>query len=137
MELQLLHDFLKSGKTQKDFAKESGMPVNSLGTKLTKQLRKLEKTKVINLSDYVKDKQSILTVEIRNKSEMWLRAIEAYNSEMRKIEAREKLSEKYYFSFDEVAQFSKWFNRMNAQTQYLAEETDMRLYARIQEIIQN
>lgn len=137
MELQLLHDFLKSGKTQKTFAKESGMPINSLATKLTKQLRKLEKTKVINLSDYVKNKQSILTVEVRNKSEMWLRAIEAYNNEMREIETQKKLSERHHFSFDEVTQISRWFDKLKAQNPDLVEGADRQLYSKIQEIIQN
>jgi hypothetical protein len=135
MELQLLHDFLKSGKTQKAFAEESGMPINSLAKQLTKQLRKLEKTSVINLTDYVKNKQSILIVEVRRKNEMWLLAIEAYNREMKKIEARKVLSENYCFSFEEVARFSKWFDRMSAQTHYLAEESDTYLYAKIQKII--
>ena len=66
---------------------------------------------------------------------MWLLAIEAYNREMKKIEARKVLSENYCFSFEEVARFSKWFDRMSAQTHYLAEESDTYLYAKIQKII--
>lgn len=79
MEFQLLYDFLKSGKTQKSFTQETGSSPGWTRDKLLKQLRQLERTKLIDLNDYVKNKHSILIVEVRNKREMWMRAIEAYN----------------------------------------------------------
>jgi hypothetical protein len=79
MEFQLLYDFLKSGKTQKAFTQEAGGSPEWVRVKILKQLRQLERTKLIDLNDYVKDKHSILAVEVRKKRDMWMRAIEAYN----------------------------------------------------------
>ena len=136
VEFQLLNDFLKSDKTQKDFAKEINISVNSLASKLTKQLRTLEKTSIIKLDEYVKNKNSILIIEVKSKRKMWLQAIEAYNVEIKKIELQKKLSEKYYFSFDEVAHISKWFDILKVHTPDLIEEADRQLYFKIQEINQ-
>lgn len=135
MEFQLLYDFLKSGKTQKAFAKEIKISVNSLASKLTKQLNKLEKTSIIKLDDFVKNKHSILIVEVRSKREMWLQAIGAYNAEIKEIELQRKNSEKYHFSFDEITQISKWFNNLNTLNPELVEENDRQLFSKIIEIL--
>jgi hypothetical protein len=136
VEFQLLNDFLKSEKTQKDFAKEINISVNSLASKLTKQLRTLEKTSIIKLDEYVKNKNSILIIEVKSKRKMWLLAIEAFNAEIKKIELQKKLSEKYYFSFDEATRISKWFDILKVHTPDLVEESDRQLYFKIQEINQ-
>jgi plasmid maintenance system antidote protein VapI len=136
VEFQLLNDFLKSGKTQKDFAKEINISVKSLASKLTKQLRTLEKTTIIKLDEYVENKHSILIIEVKSKRKMWLQAIEAYNVEIKKKELQKKLSEKYYFSFDEVTHISKWFDILKVHTPDLLEEADRQLYFKIQEINQ-
>jgi len=137
MEFQLLYDFLKSGKTQKAFAKEINTSISSLRPKLNKQLHKLEKSPLIKLEDYVQNKHSILIVEVRSKREMWLQAIEAYNAESKKIEFQKKFSERYHFSFDEINQFSKWFNSLNTQTPDSIVEEDKQLYSKILTILEN
>ena len=78
MEYQLLYSFLKSGKNQKDFAKEHGISGTAMGAKLHKQLRKIRNTTIINIDDYLLD-PSTLIVNVKQSAHMWIKAIEAYN----------------------------------------------------------
>jgi hypothetical protein len=131
MEFQLLYDFLKSGKTQKAFTQEVGGSPDWVRVKILKQLRKLERTKLIDLNDYVKDKHSILAVEVRRKRDMWMKAIEAYN------EAYMILEEQKPMSIDltrvEIARLQHWYNTLQAQNSEAITEEDHNLHSKLEE----
>jgi len=129
MEFQLLYDFLKSGKTQKAFTQEAGGSPDWVRVKILKQLRRLERTKLIDLNDYVKDKHSILAVEVRKKRDMWMRAVEAYN------EAYMILEEQKPMSIDlnrvELARLQYWYNTLQAQNSEAITEEDYDLHSKL------
>jgi hypothetical protein len=81
MEFQMLKDFLISGKTQKDFAKEYQMSAQNMRYALFKQMRKLCTSDIIDANRFIENDQYkyyIWTVK-RNKK-CWLQAIESYES---------------------------------------------------------
>lgn len=129
MEFQLLYDFLKSGKTQKAFTQETGSSPGWTRDKLLKQLRQLERTKLINLNDYVKNKHSILIVEVRNKREMWMRAIEAYNETYMILEERKPMS--VDLSRGDIARLEHWYNALKTQNSEAITEEDQDLHSKL------
>lgn len=131
MEFQLLYDFLKSGKTQKAFILETGSSPGWTRDKLLKQLRQLERTKLIDLNDYVKNKHSILIIEVRNKREMWMRAIEAYNEAYMILEELKPMS--VDLSRVEIARLQHWYNTLQAQNSEAITEEDHQLHSKLEE----
>lgn len=129
MEFQLLYDFLKSGKTQKSFTQETGSSPGWTRDKLLNQLRQLERTKLIDLDDYVKNKHSILIVEVRNKREMWMRAIEAYNVAYMILEERKPMS--INLSRGEMARLQHWYNTLRTQNSGAITEEDQDLHSKL------
>lgn len=123
-----MYDFLKSGKTQKAFTQEAGGSPDWVRVKILKQLRRLERTKLIDLNDYVKDKHSILAVEVRRKRDMWMRAVEAYN------EALLASQDLNLLPLDFIAQiiYEREFNEnsSNANTCWLEVKRETRAYYR-------
>lgn len=131
MEFQLLFDFLKSGKTQKGFAEEYKISSSAMASRLTRQLQKLERTKVINLEEYVTNKNSILIVEVRSKRDMWISAIEAYNEAIKSLPNNKA----YLFSIEDIKLFRRWFDTMKDLNPQSAGENDERLNSKILEIL--
>ena len=131
MEFQLLYDFLKSGKTQKAFTQEAGGSPGWVRVKILKQLRKLERTKLIDLNDYVKDKHSILAVEVRRKRDMWMKAIEAYNEAYMILEESKPMS--IDLSRVEIARLQHWYNTLQAQNSEAITEEDHQLHSKLEE----
>jgi len=127
MEFQLLYDFLKSGKTQKSFAEEFKISSSSIASKLTRQLQKLERTKIIKLDDFISNKNSILIVEVRSKRDMWISAIDAYNEVIRS-QAEQNL---YPFTIEEVGLFNQWFDTMKEFSPQSSSENDEQLNSKL------
>lgn len=130
MEFQLLYDFLKSGKTQKAFAEEYKISSSAMASKLTRQLQKLERTKIITLEEYVTNKNSILIVEVRSKRDMWIEAIEAYNEAIKSLPNNKT----YPFSIEEINLFMQWFDAMKDLNPQRIRENDEQLNSKLQSI---
>lgn len=133
MEFQLLYDFLKSGKTQKAFAEECKISSSAMASKLTRQLQKLERTKIITLEEYVKNKNSILIVEVRSKRDMWRRAIEAYNEAIKSLAEQKS----YPFSIEEIKLFRQWFDTMKGLNPQNVGENDEQLNSKLQSYLKS
>jgi len=81
MEFNLLKEFLNSGITQKDFAKTKSLSSAAIAYKLTRQMRRLLSTKVIDGESIICD-TSMIIYDVRRNKENWLKAINAYEERM-------------------------------------------------------
>lgn len=81
MNFNLLKEFLNSDITQKDFAKSKNLSSAAISHKLTKEMRMLLNTKVIDVKSIVCD-TSMIIYDVRRNKENWLKAINAYEQTM-------------------------------------------------------
>lgn len=77
MDLSLFKEFLLADMTQRDFAALKGMPSTTVATRCTKAMKHLLTTKIIDGKSIVKD-LSMITYDVRENRDNWLKAIEAY-----------------------------------------------------------
>ena len=77
MDFNLLKEFLTSDTTQKDFAKSKNLSSKAIARKLTREMRRLLLTRVINGRSIVCD-TSLFIYDVRRNKENWLKAIDAY-----------------------------------------------------------
>ncbi len=82
MEFTLLKEFLNSNTTQKDFAKTKNRSAASIGNSLTKAMRRLLITRVIDGESIICD-TSMIIYDVRRNKENWLKAIDAYETKMK------------------------------------------------------
>lgn len=81
MNFNLLKEFLNSNTTQKDFAKSKNLSSPAIAHKLTREMRRLLGTKVIDGESIVCD-TSMIIYDVRRNKENWLKAINAYEQTM-------------------------------------------------------
>ena len=81
MDFNLLKEFLNSNTTQKDFAKSKSLSSAAISHKLTRGMRRLLSTKVIDGESIVCD-TSMIIYDVRRNKENWLKAINAYELTM-------------------------------------------------------
>lgn len=81
MDFNLLKEFLNRDTTQKDFAKSKNLSSAVIAHKLTREMRRLLNTKVIDTKSIVCD-TSLFIYDVRHNKENWLRAINAYEQTM-------------------------------------------------------
>ena len=82
MDFNLLKEFLNSDTTQKDFAKTKNRSAASIGNSLTKAMRRLLITRVIDGESIICD-TSMIIYDVRRNKENWLKAIDAYETKMK------------------------------------------------------
>ena len=83
MEFNLLKEFLNSNSTQKDFAKTKNLSATAISHKLTREMRRLLHTKVVDAQSIICD-TSMIIYDVRRNKENWLKAISAYEEIMLK-----------------------------------------------------
>jgi hypothetical protein len=83
MEFNLLKEFLNSNSTQKDFAKTKNLSATAIAHKLTREMRRLLHTKVIEGESIICD-TSMIIYDVRRNKKNWLKAISAYEERMLK-----------------------------------------------------
>jgi len=83
MEFNLLKEFLNSNSTQKDFAKTKNLSDTAISHKLTREMRRLLHTKVVDAQSIICD-TSMIIYDVRRNKENWLKAISAYEERMLK-----------------------------------------------------
>lgn len=81
MDFNLLKEFLNSDTTQKDFAKSKNLSSAVIAHKLTREMRRLLSTRVIDGQSIVCD-TSMIIYDVRRNKENWLKAITAYEQAM-------------------------------------------------------
>jgi len=81
MDFKLLKEFLNSNTTQKDFAKSKNLSSAAIAHKLTREMRRILSTKVIDGKSIVCD-TSMIIYDVRRNKENWLKAINAYEQTM-------------------------------------------------------
>jgi hypothetical protein len=81
MDFNLLKNFLNSDTTQKDFAKLNNLSTAAMANKLTREMRRLLGTRVIDGESIVCD-TSMIIYDVRRNKENWLKAINAYEQKM-------------------------------------------------------
>jgi hypothetical protein len=81
MDFKLLKEFLNSDTTQKDFAQSKNLSSTAIAHKLTREMRRLLNTKVIDGESIVCD-TSMIIYDVRRNKENWLKAINAYEQTM-------------------------------------------------------
>ena len=77
MDFTLLKEFLNSNMTQKDFSKLKNVSATWISHKLSREIRWLLNTKVIDGKSIICDTSTMLN-DIRRNKENWLKAISAY-----------------------------------------------------------
>jgi len=78
MNFDLLREFLESDVTQKDFAKRKGISAAAMSTKLSKQMRKLLSTPIIDGKHIVKHTSTVIH-DVRHNKVLWIKAINEYD----------------------------------------------------------
>ena len=81
MDFNLLKEFLNSNTTQKDFAKLKNLSSAVIASKLTREMRRLLYTSVIDGKSIICD-TSMIIYDVRRNKENWLKAINAYEQTM-------------------------------------------------------
>jgi DNA-binding MarR family transcriptional regulator len=129
MEFQLLYEFLKSGKTQKAFAKDINTSLGWTSMQLTRQLRRLERNELIDINKFLPTKHTFLIIEVRKKRDMWLQAIEAYNEAFDKLEYYKPVS--IEFTREELNRLKHWYSIIKEHNQLEITKIDQSIYSKL------
>jgi hypothetical protein len=81
MHFNTLKEFLQNGLTQNKYAKSKGWAVSSTADRMTREMKRLLNTNVIEAKRIVGE-VSIHIDDVKRNRANWLKAIEAYNQTM-------------------------------------------------------